>query len=92
MPTIGPIHDKQFDEDIQSIVLASHADTTKLCGVSIMLDEIALEEMAIHNHKYNKIAGLCWKHSHLIYPVLCTYDSAINIAQKIHDGEVHLGK
>ncbi|KAG2029671.1 hypothetical protein BDR03DRAFT_936803 [Suillus americanus] len=91
-PTIGPIRNEQLDENIRSVVLSSHADITTLCGVSLMVDEIALEEMAVHLSKYNKIAGLCWKHSHLIDPVLCTYESAITIAQKIHDGEVHLGK
>jgi hypothetical protein len=57
-----------------------------------MIDEIALEEMAVHFSKYNKVSGLCWKHSHIIDPVLCTYDSAVDIAQKIHAGQVHLGK
>ncbi|KAG1893164.1 uncharacterized protein F5891DRAFT_1131378 [Suillus fuscotomentosus] len=32
------------------------------------------------------------KHSHTIEPVLRTYESAVNIAQKLHDGELHLGK
>ncbi|KAG2158373.1 uncharacterized protein EDB93DRAFT_1238125 [Suillus bovinus] len=63
-----------------------------LRDVSLMADEIALEEMAVHFSKYNKIAGICWKHSHLIDPVICTYKSAITIAQKIHNGKVHLGK
>jgi hypothetical protein len=57
-----------------------------------MIDEITLEEMAIHFSKYNKVGGLCWKHSHTINPVLRTYESAVHIAQKIHDGHVHLGK
>ncbi|KAG2136158.1 hypothetical protein BD769DRAFT_1385293 [Suillus cothurnatus] len=61
-------------------------------GVSLMIDEIALEEMAIHFSKYNKVCSLCWKHSHLIDPVLWMYESAVNIAQKIHDSHVHLGK
>jgi len=91
-PTIGPIHNEQLDENIDSIVLCTCTDITTLCGVSLMVDEIALEEMAIHFSKYNKIANLCWKHSHLVDPVLHTYESAITIAQKIHDGKVHLGK
>jgi len=91
-PTIGPIRNKQLDENIDSIVLRTHTDITILRSVSLMVDEIALEEMAVHFSKYNKIAGLCWKHSHLVDPVLCTYKSAVTITQKIHDGEVHLGK
>ncbi|KAG1784491.1 uncharacterized protein HD556DRAFT_1451724 [Suillus plorans] len=91
-PTIGPIRNEQLDENIDSIVLRTRTDITTLRGVSLMVDEIALEEMAIHFSKYNKIAGLCWKHSHLVDPVLHTYESAITITQKIHDGEVHLGK
>ncbi|KAG2054347.1 hypothetical protein BDR06DRAFT_982431 [Suillus hirtellus] len=77
-PTIGPICDEQFDKNIQPVILASCADTTTLHG-------IMLEETAIDNRKYNKIAGLCWKHSHLIDPILCTYNSAVNVAQKIHN-------
>jgi hypothetical protein len=57
-----------------------------------MIDEIVLEEMAVHFSKYNKVGGLCWKHAHIIDPVLRTYDSAVSIAQKIHDSKVHLGK
>ncbi|KAG2116646.1 uncharacterized protein F5147DRAFT_649104 [Suillus discolor] len=73
------------------IVLSGCTDSV-LCGVSLMIDEIALEEMAVHFSKYNKVGGLCWKHSHTIDPVLRTYESAVYIAQKIHDGHVHLGK
>jgi hypothetical protein len=93
MPTIGPIRNEQFDQNIQTIVLdARAASTLPLRGVSFMVDEIALEEMAVHFSKYNKVGGLCWKHSHVVDPVLRTYDSAVSIAQKIHDGKVHLGK
>ncbi|KAG0692023.1 hypothetical protein DFH29DRAFT_883228 [Suillus ampliporus] len=91
-PTIGQIHNNQFDENIRTVVLSSCTGLTMLHGASLMLDEIVLEEKAVHFHKYNKIGGLYWKHSHSVDPVLCTYNSAVSIAQKIHDGEVHLGK
>jgi hypothetical protein len=73
-------------------MLKSRTDITTPRGVSLMINEITLEEMAAHFSKYNKVAGLFWKHSHLIDPVLRTYESAITITQKIHDGKVHLGK
>jgi hypothetical protein len=57
-----------------------------------MIDEITLKEMAVHFHKYNKVGGLCWKHSHIINPVLHTYNSAMSITQKLHEGHIHLGK
>ncbi|KAG1781367.1 hypothetical protein EV702DRAFT_1177574 [Suillus placidus] len=91
-PTIGPIWDEQFTQNINSIVLSSRSDSSPRRGVSLMIDEIALEEMAVHFSKYNKVGGLCWKHSHIVDPVLRTYNSAADIAQKIHDGDVHLGK
>ncbi|KAG1862518.1 hypothetical protein DFJ58DRAFT_656796, partial [Suillus subalutaceus] len=91
-PTISPIHNEHFDQNIHAIVLSNCTSSASLCSVSLMIDEIALEEMAVHFSKYNKVGGLCWKHSHLVDPVLQTYKSAMNIAQKIHDGEVHLGK
>ncbi|KAG1866670.1 hypothetical protein F4604DRAFT_2023153 [Suillus subluteus] len=91
-PTIGPIRNEQLDENILSVMLKSRTNIMTPHGVSLMINEIALEEMAVHFSKYNKVTGLCWKHSHLIDPVLRTYQSAVTIAQKIHDGEVHLGK
>ncbi|KIK36882.1 hypothetical protein CY34DRAFT_26209 [Suillus luteus UH-Slu-Lm8-n1] len=94
MPTIGPIRDEQFDENIRNVVMTTraHSSLASLRGVSLMIDEIALEEMAVHFSKYNKVGGLCWKHSHTVEPVLRTYESAVHIAQKIHTGELHLGK
>ncbi|KAG2030716.1 hypothetical protein BDR03DRAFT_986894 [Suillus americanus] len=94
MPTIGPIQDEQFHQNIDSIVHQeiSCGDSSPRRGVSLMIDEIALEEMAVHFSKYNKVGGLCWKHSHIVDPVLHTYNSAANITQKIHDGDIHLGK
>ncbi|KAG2032822.1 hypothetical protein BDR03DRAFT_873313, partial [Suillus americanus] len=91
-PTIGTICDEHFDVNIQSGIFNTHADIMPLHGVSIMIDKMAIEEMAVHYSKYNKIGGLCWKHSNLIDPVLRTYDYAVTIAQKIHDDEVHLRK
>ncbi|KAG2139089.1 uncharacterized protein EDB93DRAFT_1298960, partial [Suillus bovinus] len=94
VPTIGPIQDGQFDQNIQNIVIhtRAHSSLASLRGISLMIGEIALEEMAVHFGKYNKVGGLCLKHSHTIEPVLRTYESAVNIAQKIHNGELHLGK
>jgi hypothetical protein len=94
VPTIGPIRNEQFDQNIQNIVISTraHSELQSLRGVSLMIDEIALEEMAVHFSKYNKVGGLCWKHSHIVEPVLRTYEGAVDIAQKIHSGELHLGK
>ncbi|KAG2742207.1 hypothetical protein P692DRAFT_201659687, partial [Suillus brevipes Sb2] len=92
MPTIGPIRNEQYDQNIQTIVLDTRLDSLPLRGVSFMIDEIALKEMAVHFRKFNKVGGLCWKHSHVVDPVLRTYDSAVSIAQKLHEGHVHLGK
>ncbi|KAG1753401.1 hypothetical protein EDB19DRAFT_1824124 [Suillus lakei] len=92
MPTIDPICNDQLNCNIQAIIVDTCAASVPLHGVSFMIDKIALEEMAVHFSKYNKVGGLCWKHSHVVDPVLHTYESAVNIAQKIHKGEVHLGK
>ncbi|KAG1852547.1 hypothetical protein F4604DRAFT_1933696 [Suillus subluteus] len=91
-PTLNPIRDEQLDENIHSIILNTRQGIMPLRGVSLMIDELALEERVIYFGKYNKIGGLCWKHSNVIDPVLHTYDSAVRIAHKIHNQEVHLGK
>ncbi|KAG2336359.1 hypothetical protein BDR05DRAFT_896821, partial [Suillus weaverae] len=91
-PTLGPIRNEQLDENIHSVVLGTRTDITSLRGVSFMIDEMALEEMAVHFSKFNMIGGLCWKHSNVVDPVLRMYESAVRIAHKIHNQEVHLGK
>jgi hypothetical protein len=91
-PTLGPIRNEQLDENIRSVVLGTCTGITSLRGVSFMVDEMVLEEMAVHFGKFNMIGGLCWKHSNVVDPVLRTYDSAIQITHKIHNQEVHLGK
>jgi hypothetical protein len=63
-----------------------------LQGVSILTDEIALEEAAVYFPSEHGVGGLCWKHAHVIDPILNTYDSAIQIASKIDSGQVHLAK
>ena len=40
----------------------------------------------------NGVGGLCWKHAHIVDPILNTYDSAVQIASKLDSGQVHLGK
>jgi len=91
-PTIGPIRDQNFDDNICNLILNTRVSMTSPRSVSLMIDEMAIEEMAVHYSQYNKIGSLCWKHTNLVNPVLRTYDSAIRIAHKIHDGDVHLGK
>ncbi|KAG1882382.1 hypothetical protein F4604DRAFT_1879480 [Suillus subluteus] len=91
-PTIGPIRDQNFDDNICNLILNTCVGMTSPCGVSLMIDEMAIEDMAVHYSQYNKIGGLCWKHANLVDPVLRTYDSAVRIAHKIHNGDVHLGK
>ncbi|KAG2335450.1 hypothetical protein BDR05DRAFT_898501 [Suillus weaverae] len=92
MPTIGLICNEQYDQNIQTIVLDICSDLLPLRGISFMIDKIALEEMVVHFRKFNKVGGLCWKHLHIVDSVLHTYDSAVSIVQKIHEGHVHLGK
>lgn len=40
----------------------------------------------------NGVGGLCWKHAHIVDPILNTYDSAVQIASKLDSGQVHLEK
>ncbi|KAJ6631348.1 hypothetical protein B0H10DRAFT_2159722 [Mycena sp. CBHHK59/15] len=61
-------------------------------GVSVLIDEIALEEMAVHFKHANAVGRLCWKHAPLVDIVLRTYDAALNLAHGLSAGTVHLGK
>ncbi|KAG0692593.1 hypothetical protein DFH29DRAFT_882269 [Suillus ampliporus] len=91
--TIGPIAAEQFDANIKTLILAPLGSVViPHRGHSLMMDKIALEEMASHHHPSNSVIGLCHSHSHMVDPTLHTYDSALRIAEKLAEGTVPLGK
>ncbi|KAG2029090.1 hypothetical protein BDR03DRAFT_1051571, partial [Suillus americanus] len=52
VPTIGPIQDEQFDQNIQNLVIHTRARSSlaSLHGVSLMIDEIALKRWRFTLH------------------------------------------
>ncbi|KAG9309783.1 hypothetical protein JVU11DRAFT_10157 [Chiua virens] len=93
-PTIGPIVLDTTSVNILNVIVGprAHAGLQRPRGVSILTDEIALKEAVVFFPLENGVGGLCWKHSHVIDPILNTYDSAVQIASKLDSGQVHLGK
>ncbi|KAH7921233.1 hypothetical protein BV22DRAFT_1132459 [Leucogyrophana mollusca] len=93
-PVIGTITADPILQNIRNVVIMPRekAQHLEIRGVSLSIDETAAEERACHDRKTNSVIGLCWNHSHLVDPVLRTYESALTIKQKLIDGEVHLGK
>ena len=93
-PTIGPIVLDTITANILNVIIAfqAHPGPNALRGVSILSDEIALEEAAVYFPSENGVGGLCWKHGHNVDPILNTYESAIHVASKLESGHVHIGK
>ncbi|KAI5994112.1 hypothetical protein F5J12DRAFT_726460, partial [Pisolithus orientalis] len=93
-PVIGTITLNVVVKNIHGVVVEPHiaAGCTALHGVSLLTDEVALEECAVYFPSANVAGSLCWKHGHTVDPVLNTYESAMHIAKKLTSGEVHLGK
>ncbi|KAJ7894401.1 hypothetical protein B0H14DRAFT_3651946 [Mycena olivaceomarginata] len=95
MPTVGTISVADVVHNIHKVVLkpcAAAAIPQPLCGVSLLIDEVVLEERACHFCRNNSIGGLCWQHSPTVNLQLKTYNDAFKIAAKIKAGDVHLGK
>ncbi|RDB26720.1 hypothetical protein Hypma_005418 [Hypsizygus marmoreus] len=94
MPTVGTITSSEIIHNINEVVIKTRKEggRTEVRGVSILMDEIALEEMAVHFRHSNSVGGLCWKHASLVDVVLHTYDSAVNLAKALVQGKVHIGK
>jgi hypothetical protein len=93
-PTIGLISSETIGKNIINVVIEPryNAGLVARRGVSLLTDEVALEEAAVYFPDCNSVGGLCWKHLHTIDSSLNTYESAINIAEKLKTGDVHLGK
>ncbi|KAJ7431083.1 hypothetical protein FB451DRAFT_1065033 [Mycena latifolia] len=94
MPTLGTIKSDEIVHNIEEGLMKSRSVANRVVhrGVTVLIDEIALEEMAVHFKHANTVGGICWKHSHLVDLVLRTYDAAINLATGLSKGTVHLGK
>ncbi|KAL6302386.1 hypothetical protein BKA93DRAFT_737066 [Sparassis latifolia] len=93
-PTVGTITTYQIEDNIKEVVLRTRAraNMTSFHGVSVLMDEVALEEMAIHFKHANSVGGLCWKHASNVDLVLRDYNSALNLAEALVEGRVHMGK
>ncbi|KAG1741482.1 uncharacterized protein EDB91DRAFT_1248037 [Suillus paluster] len=83
-----------IQQNITSVALVpcATAGLMTLCGVSLLVDETALEEAAVYLPQSNSIGGLCWTHSSCVDVTLNNYHSALNIADALKAGRVHLGK
>ncbi|KAF7355837.1 hypothetical protein MVEN_00912000 [Mycena venus] len=88
MPTVGTISVEDIIHNIREPLLPRNHPR----GISLLIDEVALEEHACHFRHNNSIGGLCWRHSPKVDLQLKTYDDALKIAAKIKAEEVHLGK
>ncbi|KAJ7502218.1 hypothetical protein B0H11DRAFT_1989903, partial [Mycena galericulata] len=94
MPNIGTINLPDIIHNIEQVVLKPReaAGRTKLRGVSLLIDETALEERAVHFRHNNRVGGVCWRHSSSVNLLLNTYDSALKLANDIKGGKAHLAK
>ncbi|KAJ7457020.1 hypothetical protein FB451DRAFT_1142947 [Mycena latifolia] len=94
MPTIGTISLSDIAHNIEEVVLKPRAAAgrTKPRGVSLLIDETALEQRAVHFRHNNRVGGICWRHSPAVNLLLNTYEAALKLAQDIKAGRAHLAK
>ncbi|KAF7334758.1 hypothetical protein MSAN_02374300 [Mycena sanguinolenta] len=95
MPTVGELSPADIIHNIREVVFKPRqaaAVPPPLRGVSLLIDEISLEERACHFRHNNSVGGLCWRHSPKNNLQLKTYEDALKIAADIKAGNVHLGK
>ncbi|KAJ7805417.1 hypothetical protein B0H14DRAFT_3771691 [Mycena olivaceomarginata] len=88
MPTIGTISISDILHNIREVA----AGRTMLRGVNLMVDEVALEERAVHFRHTNSVGGLCWRHSPAVNLVLSTYDSALALVKSLKEDRVYFAK
>ncbi|KAK7012371.1 hypothetical protein R3P38DRAFT_3019043 [Favolaschia claudopus] len=100
-PTIGPIREEEIRDNIDNVLLRAREDAdaarspptpSPRKGVSIMMDEVALEEQACYFSHANQVGGLCSKHCTAHTPLtLTTHESALGIVEALADEKIHFG-
>ncbi|KAJ7817906.1 hypothetical protein B0H14DRAFT_3741057 [Mycena olivaceomarginata] len=94
MPAIGTISISDILHNIREVVLKPRAAAgrTTLRGVNLMVDEVALEERAVHFRHANSVGGLYWRHSPAVNLVLSAYDSALTLVKSLKEDRVHFSQ
>ncbi|KAJ6456289.1 hypothetical protein C8R47DRAFT_996339 [Mycena vitilis] len=94
-PTIGPIRAEEIRQNIQDVMLVPRSESKKALairsGVTIMMDEVAIEEQAVYFPHANKVGGLCSKHTTHTPLDLKTHESAAGIVEGLAKGDIHFG-
>ncbi|KAF7294037.1 hypothetical protein MKEN_01450100 [Mycena kentingensis (nom. inval.)] len=99
MPTVGYINTDDIAHNIEEVIVKSLAaaaaasasvSPSPLRGVSLQIDEVAIEERAAHS--CYGILGFCWCHSKLLKLSNWTYSDAVKLREQMCNGKAHLGK
>ncbi|KAJ7872498.1 hypothetical protein B0H14DRAFT_2344661, partial [Mycena olivaceomarginata] len=92
MPTIGTIFISDIFHNIEEVVFKPRAAAgrTKLHGVSLLIDETALEQCAVHFRQNNQVGGVYWRHTPAVNSLLNTYELALKLSEDIKKGTAHL--
>ncbi|EIW53977.1 uncharacterized protein TRAVEDRAFT_132309 [Trametes versicolor FP-101664 SS1] len=78
-----------FDPKMSELNTARHPART---GSSLMMDEISVEEKSEYFPHTDSVGGFCREHSASVNTRLSTFDNAVNMAHRLHDGTLHYGK
>ncbi|KAK7434525.1 hypothetical protein VKT23_020133 [Stygiomarasmius scandens] len=92
MSSIGGIDWESICWNINEVLLKSRPPNAPRRGMSIVVDETALNEQAVYHRHSNSVGGLCWLHTTPDDLVLRNFGSAELLARKLQDGEVHFAK
>ncbi|KAF7302358.1 hypothetical protein HMN09_00869400 [Mycena chlorophos] len=92
MPTVGWINTDDIEHNIAEVVLKPLAAASKsqpARGVSLQIDEVAIEERVAHS--CYGLLGFCWCHSMNAKLRLDTFQDALDLSKMVKDGDVHMG-
>ncbi|KAI0791765.1 hypothetical protein C8Q75DRAFT_715496 [Abortiporus biennis] len=94
MPTLGTITSEEILWNLEEVLIKPRlqAGLSEQRGISLMMDEVALEEMVTYFKHVNCIGGTCWLHTERDEVVFQSYETTIELGEVIHTGRVHMGK
>ncbi|KAJ7697529.1 hypothetical protein B0H14DRAFT_3529309 [Mycena olivaceomarginata] len=94
-PTIGPIRADEIRKNIENVILGPRWEAKEVyarqSGVSIMMDEVVIQEQACYFPHANQVGGLCSKHTMTTPLTLATHKSANTIVDALANEEIHFG-
>ncbi|KAI0689194.1 hypothetical protein C8T65DRAFT_711848 [Cerioporus squamosus] len=92
MPSLGTPTSHEIIHNITQVFSPTSLLNLARSGVTVMMDEVSLEERSCYFPHVDCAGGFCREHSFSVNTRLSSFENTVNMARRLFEGKLHLGK